>query len=289
MKTGTQVLVAATRMLTEAGIEDAGRDARRLLAHAMKVPSSRLTLMLPEPVSDQLAADFESLILRRAAREPVSHLTGRRMFYGREFLVTPDVLDPRPETETLIEAALAEPFGNVLDLGTGSGCILLTLLEELGSMGHHEVWGVGTELSQEAFEVAWWNRNAMGLEERAVLLPGSWFDPLGEAVDPDFGGFDLIVSNPPYVTAAEWEELDPTVRDHEPRMALTDEADGLMAYRDILHEVDLHLAPKGRLLVEIGPEQGVQVASLMVQAGLDAVRIVQDLDGRDRVVIGRKS
>ena len=121
--TGSEALAAATRALTAAGIPDAGRDARRLLAHVLKVPAGRLTLYLPEPVPPDLGVIYNVLIERRCERVPVSHLTGRRLFYGRDFLVTPEVLDPRPETETLIEAALAAPFANVLDLGTGSGCI----------------------------------------------------------------------------------------------------------------------------------------------------------------------
>lgn len=288
MRTGTEVLIAATRRLAEAGIEDPGRDARRLLAHALRVPSGRLTLILPEPVPEKVAGAYDKLIARRASREPVSHLIGRRLFYGREFLVTRDVLDPRPETEILIEAALAEPFGHVLDLGTGSGCILLTLLAEMAGMGHSEVWGMGVERSEAAFEVAFWNRNAFGLQQQAILLSGSWFAPLQDTLDPGFGGFDLIVSNPPYVTDHAWHDLSPEVRDHEPREALTAGPDGLACYREILARARDYLAPRGRVMVEIGAEQGVSVASLMVKAGLESVRIVQDLDGRDRVVIGRK-
>ena len=126
--TGSALLAKATRRLAEAGIPDPGRDARRLLAHVLKVPPGRLTLFLPDPVESEHALLFNAVIESRAAHVPVSHITGRRQFYGREFLVTPEVLDPRPETEILIEAALAGPSSRVLDLGTGSGCILLTLL-----------------------------------------------------------------------------------------------------------------------------------------------------------------
>ena len=118
--TGSELLARGTRALKTAGIDGAGNDARRLLAHALGQEAGRLTLVLPEPVDPEAAARFDNLITRRAAREPVSHLTGKRMFYGREFAVTPDVLDPRPETETLIEAALAQPFERLLDLGTGT-------------------------------------------------------------------------------------------------------------------------------------------------------------------------
>ncbi|EPX81916.1 peptide chain release factor N(5)-glutamine methyltransferase [Salipiger mucosus] len=275
--TGSVLLARATARLVEAGIPDAGRDARRLLAHVLKVPPGRLTLFLPEPVGDAAGASFEALIARRAAREPVSHLTGRRLFYGREFLVTPDVLDPRPETEVLVEAALSEPFARVLDLGTGSGCILLTLLAE-----REGATGTGTDLGAAALEVAYWNRNAMKLEPRATLAQGDWY---GALEGPE--RFDLIVSNPPYIAAAEMAGLSPEVLGHEPRMALTDEGDGLSAYGAIAAGAAAHLAPGGRLMVEIGPTQGPAVARLFEAAGLARVSVTPDLDGRDRVVSGR--
>ncbi|MBY6005854.1 peptide chain release factor N(5)-glutamine methyltransferase [Salipiger bermudensis] len=277
--TGSALLAAATRRLAEAGIPDPGRDARRLLAHVLKVPPGRLTLFLPDPVESEHELLFNAVIESRAARVPVSHLTGRRQFYGREFLVTPEVLDPRPETEILIEAALAGPFSRVLDLGTGSGCILLTLLAE-----REGATGIGTDLSQEALEVAFWNRNALRLEARAALARGDWFGALGE---DDRERFDLIVSNPPYIALDEMTGLSPEVRDHEPRMALTDEGDGLTAYRRIAAGAPAHLLPGGRLMVEIGPSQGGAVADLFRDVGLSEVAVIADLDGRDRVVVGR--
>ncbi|MCA0995578.1 peptide chain release factor N(5)-glutamine methyltransferase [Alloyangia pacifica] len=276
--TGSQLLARATARLVEAGVADPGRDARRLLAHVLKVPPGRLTLFLPEPVAPEHAVLFDALIDRRAARVPVSHLTGRRQFYGREFLVNSSVLDPRPETEILIEAALSQPFTRVLDLGTGSGCILLTLLAERPG-----ATGIGTDLSAQALEVAFWNRNALQLEPRAALAQGNWWGALGDAPET----FDLIVSNPPYIALTEMPGLAPEVRDHEPRMALTDEGDGLAAYRAIAAGAAAHLAPGGRLLVEIGPSQGAAVADLFRASGLVDVAVIADLDGRDRVVTGR--
>ncbi|WP_370049545.1 MULTISPECIES: peptide chain release factor N(5)-glutamine methyltransferase [Salipiger] len=277
--TGSALLAQATRRLAEAGIPDPGRDARRLLAHVLKVPPGRLTLFLPDPVESEHALLFNAVIESRAAHVPVSHITGRRQFYGRAFLVTPEVLDPRPETEILIEAALAGPFSRVLDLGTGSGCILLTLLCE-----REGATGIGTDLSEEALEVAFWNRNALRLEARAALARGSWFGALGE---DDRERFDLIVSNPPYIALDEMDHLSPEVRDHEPRMALTDEGDGLTAYRMIAAGAPSHLLPGGRLMVEIGPSQGAAVADLFRSARLQEVAVITDLDGRDRVVVGR--
>ncbi|MDO6586684.1 peptide chain release factor N(5)-glutamine methyltransferase [Salipiger sp. 1_MG-2023] len=274
--TGSQLLAAGARILTEAGIPDAGRDARRLLAHALGVSAGRLTLFLPDPVEEARASAFDALIHRRAAREPVSHLMGVRNFYGREFRVTKDVLDPRPETEILIEAALSAPFATVLDLGTGSGCILLTLLAERPA-----ATGLGTDLSQAALDVAASNRSALALEPRAALAQGSWYEALGHAPR-----FDLIVSNPPYIALDEMPLLTPELT-HEPRLALTDEADGLTAYRAIAAGVLRHLAPQGRLMVEIGPTQGAAVSALLRAQGMVDITVIADLDGRDRVVSGR--
>ncbi|CUH80133.1 peptide chain release factor N(5)-glutamine methyltransferase [Tropicibacter naphthalenivorans] len=275
----SELLAKGTQTLAQAGVPDAGRDARRLMAHVLKVPPGRLTLFLPEPIDPDLSVIFNAMVERRAERVPVSHLTGRRQFYGREFLVTPEVLDPRPETETLIEAALAEPFASVLDLGTGSGCILLTLLAE-----REGAIGVGIDLSAGALNVAFWNRNALKLEQRAALEQGSWYAPLIGTDEQ----FDLIVSNPPYIAAEEMADLSPEVRDYEPRMALTDEGDGLSCYRLIVAGALAYLAPQGRLMVEIGPTQGAAVREMMSQAGLGDLRIIPDLDGRDRVVAGTR-
>jgi release factor glutamine methyltransferase len=276
MSRGADLLAKATARLIEADVPDAGRDARRLLSHVLKVPPGRLTLFLPEPVDPQLQTLFLTLVERRAARVPVSHLVGRRIFYGREFLVTPEVLDPRPETETLIEVALSEPFATVLDLGTGSGCILLTLLAE-----RETSVGIGTDVSAAALNVAFWNRNALQLEQRADLREGNWFD----ALDAGAREFDLVVANPPYITVSEMPFLSPEVRVHEPRLALTDEADGLTAYHEILAGVGPYLAPGGRLVVEIGASQGMSVSRLFSEAGMRGVRVIPDLGGRDRVVV----
>lgn len=274
--TWAELLARGTRVLKGAGIDGAGRDARRLLAHALEVEAGRLTLVLPEDVESEAAARFEALIARRAAREPVSHLTGKRAFYGREFEVTRDVLDPRPETETLIEAALAQPFERVLDLGTGTGCILLTLFAETQG-----AWGLGIDLSDAALDVAARNRAALGLTECALLRRSDWYETVT-------GSFDLIVANPPYIAADEVAGLAPELS-HEPRLALTDEADGLSAYRAIAAGAVRHLERDGRLLVEIGWRQGPAVADLMSGAGLSDIIVIADLDGRDRVVSARNS
>lgn len=273
--TGSELLARGTRALKQAGIDGAGRDARRLMAFALGTEPGRLTLVLPDPVEATVAERFETLIQRRMESEPVSHLVGSREFFGRSFRVTSDVLDPRPETETLIEAALAEPFDRVLDLGTGTGCLLLTLLAETdGTMG------TGVDLSRAALGVARGNGAALGLSERVRWIESDWFSGVS-------GAFDLILSNPPYIAADEMAGLSRDVQAYEPRMALTDEGDGLSAYRAITAGVMRHLTPGGRLVVEIGPTQASAVAAMMTSAGLRGVSIVHDLDGRDRVLTGR--
>ncbi|SLN11176.1 Release factor glutamine methyltransferase [Pseudoruegeria aquimaris] len=275
MSTVSATLRAATQRLAQAGIPDAATDARSLLAHALGVPRSRLTLLGPEAVTRAQVEAFEALIAGRLERRPVSQLVGRRSFWGREFLVTSDVLDPRPETEDLVARALEHPFGRVLDLGTGSGCILLTLLAE-----RPEAQGVGVDASPAALAVARRNAEALGVQARAELLCSDWFAQVS-------GRFDLIVSNPPYITEDEMAALSPEVALHEPRMALTPGGDGLAAYRVICAQAGAFLRPGAPLLFEIGHAQGAAVAQIMEDAGFAGVAVLPDLSGKDRNVIGR--
>lgn len=266
------LLPRAVAELRAGGVEEAARDARLLLAHAAGVAADRLTLHLQDPASEAVSARFAALVTRRAAREPLSHLTGQRLFWGRAFAVSSAVLDPRPETELLVATALAEPFTRVLDLGTGSGAILISLLADRPA-----ATGVGVDLSPAALAVARKNAEALGVAERSTWVESDWFAGVE-------GRFDLILSNPPYIAAEEMAGLSPEVRLHEPHLALTDGADGLSAYRAIVAGAGAHLAPGGRLMVEIGPTQGQAVAALFARAGLQAIRILPDFDGRDRVV-----
>lgn len=268
-------LASAVARLARAGVPEPARDARRLLAHAMGVEAGRLTLVLPEPLDAQAADRFEAALKRREAREPVSQILGHREFYGRRFRVTREVLDPRPETEVLVEWALGRPFGRVLDLGTGSGCLLVTLLAEVPG-----ATGLGVDVSQAALDVARENAAALGVGARAEFRLSDWFETVS-------GRFDLIVANPPYIAADEVASLAPEVRRHEPRRALTDGADGLTAYRAIAAQAAGFLSPGGALGVEIGAGQGEAVAGLFIAAGLAEVRVIPDLDGRDRVVTAR--
>lgn len=271
--TGSEALRAATARLTAAGIDGAARDARLLLAEALGLAPDRLSLHLADAVTDEAAARFAGFVAAREARRPVAQILGRRLFWGRPFRVTPATLDPRPETETLIAAALEAPYTRVLDLGTGTGCILLTLLAERPG-----ATGVATDLSDAALDVARANAEALGLAPRAAFRRADWFSALE-------GRFDLIVSNPPYIAAAEMAALAPEVRDWEPRAALTPGGDGLDAYRALCAGAAAHLEPGGRLLLEIGPTQGAAVAALAAAGGLHGVRVLPDLDGRDRVVM----
>ncbi len=270
-ETIAKALVRVTRCLADAGVDSPERDARLLVAHAAGLEAGRLTLHLPDPF--EAPERLEAALAAREARQPVSQIVGSRLFWGRRFRVTPDVLDPRPETESLIALALEHSFHRVLDLGSGTGCILLTLLAERPSS-----FGVGVDLSEAALAVARSNAEALGVD--ADLQRSDWYADVS-------GRFDLIVSNPPYISAAEMKHLAPEPLLWEPRMALTDEGDGLACYRTIAAGAPRHLSPGGRLLVEIGPTQGKAVADLFSAAGLEDVQVGPDLDGRDRIVSAR--
>jgi release factor glutamine methyltransferase len=269
---GNEALRAAIPRLREAGIEDAARDARLLLAHAMGLAPDRLTLHLPDPLTEGQQAAYEVAIVARAARQPVSQIIGQRLFWGRSFRVTRDTLDPRPETELLVAEALSRPFVKMADLGTGTGCILISCLLDMPM-----ATGLGTDQSPAALEVASGNARAHGLGSRARFRQADWFSGIADR-------FDLIVSNPPYIAVDEMPALSPEVRDWEPLAALTPGGDGLDAYRAIALGAGAHLMPGGRLLLEIGPTQGPAVLALLAVQGFESLRILHDLDGRDRVV-----
>lgn len=275
MTTGSALLVGAVPRLRDAGIDDPAQDARILLAHALGVDRSRLTLVLHDEVSPDQVRAFERAIEARVARQPVAQIIGQRGFYGRDFSVTPDVLDPRPDTELLVDLALAEPFETVLDLGTGSGCILLSVLAE-----RPDATGQGVDLSEAALDVARRNAVSLGVMDRVTFHVGSWFDPV-----EDLTRFDLIVSNPPYITEDEMADLAPEVQKWEPYMALTPGGDGLGAYRIILDAAPRFLTSGGRLLLEIGYLQADAVTRLCHDAGFQRVSVHQDLAGKDRAVM----
>lgn len=265
----------AARRLSAEGVIDAGRDVRWLMADALGVSRDTLSVHDRLPLAPDVEQRFEAHVRARAAREPVSRILGRREFFGRDFKVTPYVLDPRPETEILIEEALSEPFEDLLDLGTGSGCIALTLLAE-----RPEAVGIATDISPDALETAGANAARHGLLGRVHFEVSDWYQSVG-------GQYDLIVSNPPYIDPREILDLAPEVERYDPKIALFDSNDGLDAYRCIVAGAPKHLRPGGRLIVEIGPTQGDAVAGMFRETGLSDVRILPDLDGRNRVVAGR--
>jgi release factor glutamine methyltransferase len=269
--------------LREAGLETPELDARLLLCHAAGLTHEDLVSRAYEALSPEGGARLHAFIERRLCHEPVSRITGTREFYGRIFLVETCVLDPRPDTETLIEAALDlvgrkrgrdQPL-RVLDLGTGTGCILLTLLAELP-----EARGVGIDVSPGALRVARANAERLGLAARASFLRSDWLDGVS-------GEFDLIVSNPPYIATSEIGRLAREVALHDPHRALDGGPDGLDAYRRIAAGAAKLLAPKGQILLEIGASQARAVADLLRVAGflVDNESPRLDLAGRPRVVM----
>lgn len=270
-----EALALATTGLRAAGIDSAPRDARVLMAAALGVEPGRVTLHLRDGLSATAHARFLADVERRATRVPVSHILGYRDFFGRRFTVTPDVLDPRPETETLVELALTQQFERVLDLGTGSGAIVVTLLAE-----RPMATGIGADLSEAARAVAARNADAHAVTPRCQMICSDWF----QAVE---GMFDLIVSNPPYIATEEMAGLAPELQ-HEPPLALTDHGDGLGAYRTIAAGALAHLRPGGRIMVEIGATQRAAVTQILAQAGVTHLGCAGDLDGRDRVIYGEK-
>jgi release factor glutamine methyltransferase len=278
-----QSFVWASGVLRAAGMETPELDARLLLCQAADLTHESFVARGREALSPEAKSRLEELIRRRAAGEPVSRITGAREFYGRGFLVDADVLDPRPDTETLIEAALdlvAERGGRdrplrVLDLGVGTGCILLTLLAELPNAN-----GLGTDLSRGALRIAEANAMRLGVASRASFLGSDWLDGVSWE-------FDLIVSNPPYIETSEIGRLAPEVALHDPHLALDGGPDGLDAHRRIAAGAARHLAPRGQILIEIGASQARAVAGLLRAAGFlvesESPRL--DLAGRPRVVV----
>ena len=272
-----EALTSATAWLTDTGIPNANVDARVLLAHAMGCKPSRLILMEDDDVHPDVFRTFDGYLASREKFQPVSQIVGGREFWGRWFSVTPDVLDPRPETESLIETALQHgPFQRILDLGTGSGILAVTLAAEWS-----DARAIAIDISSEAIAIASKNAAAHDVADRVNFIVSNWFDAVA-------GQFDLIVSNPPYIAAAEMGELSPDVRNWEPFLALTPGGDGLESYRIIASKLDQFLADDGVALFEIGYTQGADVVEIFGAAGFADVTVSQDLGGRDRVVTVKK-
>lgn len=262
------------RRLAAAGVEEAAVDAWLLFSYDKKVDRTWYLLNRTQRASGEEQEAYLKLIARRCERVPLQHITGEQEFMGLPFRVTPDVLIPRQDTEVLVEECLRHlaPGNIFLDLCTGSGCILVSLLHYAKG-----TFGTGADLSGKALAVAKGNVEANGVEAR--LVQGDLFEPVT-------GTFDLIVSNPPYIASAEIETLAPEVREHEPRMALDGTADGLFFYRRIVQESPSYLKEGGWLCMEIGYDQGAAVRQLMEAQGFATVSVIKDLAGLDRVVSG---
>lgn len=260
--------------LAKAGIENAAGDARALALWAAGIDAARLTAILRDEMPGPTRQAYDEALIRRAGRIPVSHIVGGRLFWGRWFEVTADVLDPRPETEIMIARALElPPPAQALELGVGSGCILGTILAE-----RPDAKGLGIDISPDALKIAQRNLSLLDVTDRSDLRTGDWLRGIDDS-------FDLVLCNPPYVTAAEMQDLSPEVFGHEPHIALSPGGDGLAPYRAIAPELNRVLAPGGAALFEIGPTQAAEVAEIFASAGWAQPEILKDFDGRDRCLL----
>lgn len=270
-----------TYILRAAGCETATLDARLLLAYISDMSDTQLAMKAEAPISSQLERAALRVIALRANGKPVAKIVGHKEFWGRRFCVSQAVLDPRPDSETLIEAALPllppEQDLQLIDLGTGSGCLLLTLLAE-----RPRARGLGIEKSPAALHVARRNAHLLGLRRRVALRHGNWLRGVKMRAD-------MIVANPPYIESAEIARLDKVVRLFDPRAALDGGADGLGPYRRLIKPCFAALKQGGDLLLEIGASQADAVSALMADAGFDKILLKQDLAGRDRILHGQKS
>jgi len=272
-----------TRQLCRAGVDSASLDAGVLLRHVLGLEQGEIFLRLEERLSLRDQEEFQQLLDRRAAREPLAYITGHKEFWSLDFIVTPAVLIPRPETELLVELALdcAREFSGgerikILDIGTGSGAIAVSLAKHVAQSA---IWAV--DVSTAALGIAEANAKRHDVDKRVEFLRGDLFDALDEAE----AMFDVIVSNPPYIRHAELSGLAPEIRDWEPLTALDGGADGLDYYRRIIRAAPRHLNENGRILLEIGSDMAESVVALFARAGCYApTSLHRDYAGHDRVV-----
>ena len=272
---------AAARRLAAAGIGEPRLEARLLVCAASGLSLERFVSRPDQVLATDLAARMEGLVARRARREPLGHILGRREFWSLDFSVTRDVLVPRPETETLVEAALElapdrRAALRILDLGTGSGCILLALLSELPAAS-----GMGVDVSPAVARLARQNAAVLGLNDRAQFAVGDWSSAMAS------GAFDLVLANPPYVPDGEIDNLAPEIADYEPRQALMGGSDGLGCYRVLAADLKRLLRPRGHVLLEIGQGQAEAVSRLMMGGGMVVIGQRMDLAVIPRCLIMR--
>jgi release factor glutamine methyltransferase len=274
----TDVLSEATAFLKSRGIFDPRLNAERLLAHLLDLKRIDLYLQFDRPLAQSERDAYKALLRRRADHEPLQYIIGVAEFMSLPFRVTPDVLIPRPETETLVERILedakTETIHTILDIGTGSGCIAISLAANL-----KDVRITALDASKAALEIASRNADLNGVQDRIQFIERDI------QTGPEFESrFDIVASNPPYVALDEWDRLDPEIRNFEPRLALCDESDGASFYRVIVEKSKFLLQKGGRLYLEVGDTQGERVRNLLVEAGFSDVEIFQDLNQIHRVV-----
>ena len=272
-----ELLTASQAKLRECGISDPVRDARLLLADCLELRTQNLNLLDNSCISEIKISKFWRMINERCKRKPVSKILGYRSFWGRDFEINENVLDPRGDTETLIELILDCNFENMLELGTGSGAIAITILAE-----RPEVTCVATDISQYALDTARTNSKRHGVQSRLKLLYSNWFDKIS-------GRFDIIVSNPPYISSKEYAQLSAEVLKYDPKISLTLGGDGLEAYREILSQALEKLSKNGHIFLEIGYTQANAVGHLFKEAGFQQIKVHKDLGSRDRVISAKAS
>ena len=272
-----ELLTASQAKLRECGISDPVRDARLLLADCLELRTQNLNLLDDSCISEIKISKFWRMINERCKRKPVSKILGYRSFWGRDFEINENVLDPRGDTETLIELILDCNFENMLELGTGSGAIAITVLAE-----RPEVTCVATDISRYALNTARTNSKRHGVESRLKLLYSNWFDKIS-------GSFDMIVSNPPYISSKEYAQLSAEVVKYDPKISLTLGGDGLEAYREILSQALEKLSKNGHIFLEIGYTQANAVGHLFREAGFQQIKVHKDLGSRDRVISAKAS
>ena len=267
-----ELLIASQAKLRECGINDPIRDARLLLADCLELRTQNLNLLNDSYISEIKISKFRRMVKERCKRKPVSKILGYRSFWGRDFEINENVLDPRGDTETLIELILDCKFENMLELGTGSGAIAITVLAE-----RPEVTCVATDISEYALKTASANSKRHGVESRLKLLHSNWFEKIS-------GSFDVIVSNPPYISSEEYAQLSAEVVKYDPKISLTLGGDGLEAYREILSQALEKLSKNGHIFLEIGYTQANAVGHLFREAGFQQIKVHKDLGSRDRVI-----
>jgi len=263
-------------VLSRLGFETAALDAKLLTQHGLGLNALDLATRENQIVDPAGAERVAALLQRRLTGESVARIIGEREFYGLAFSLNAATLEPRPDTELLVDLALGmmPAGGRLLDLGTGTGCIPIAMLANMD-----DISAVAVDLSALALEAAGCNAARHGVADRLTLLAGSWFDPIAPQ------RFDIIVSNPPYITSAVVETLAPEVKDFDPRLALDGGPDGLAPYRILAAQADAWLTEGGRIVLEIGHDQGAAVSELFLEAGFEDVSVHRDLVGLDRVVV----